>query len=227
MRLTLDRDQARFALAEYAELPDDEEPTEEAYEALAFDPGCSTSTELDRLMVALRDGGAILLDGSPTDCVHVYPNDDEDDCGAVIGAWVDGMLVSRGRTSIRHLARDIMGRSGFELMCEIAEGALRRVNDALASYEAARQPAVDPMMTLEKWIGEIYDSLVTTKPASVSGPFGQHGVLYDEDEDGDSFATIGMNLPRHPIHVFAEIEDGTYGSLQGLRVYLSPRQDRE
>lgn len=58
------------------------------------------------------------------------------------------------------------------------------------------------------------------RPLCVSGPFGEHGVhYYDADADGlGAYAFIGFNLPAG---VFVEIEDGTYGELEGFRVYLA------
>lgn len=47
---------------------------------------------------------------------------------------------------------------------------------------------------------------------------GIHGIDYYDDDEFGPAATIGFNLP-HPL--FAEIEDGTYGQLQGFRVFLA------
>lgn len=55
-------------------------------------------------------------------------------------------------------------------------------------------------------------------PSEISGPFGTHGCLYGEDEDGKKFVTVGFNMPPD---VWAELEDGTYGELQGWRIYLT------
>lgn len=43
------------------------------------------------------------------------------------------------------------------------------------------------------------------------------GIHYGEDEDGDAFALVGYSLPEA---IYAEIDSGTYGTLQGFRVYL-------
>jgi hypothetical protein len=59
---------------------------------------------------------------------------------------------------------------------------------------------------------------VSGRPDQIVGPFGAHGVTYGTDEDGEPYATVGFVLPGD--EVFAEIEDGTYGSLCGFRVYL-------
>lgn len=62
-----------------------------------------------------------------------------------------------------------------------------------------------------------------TKPwgtiEEIATHYGVLGVTYSIDEDGDEYATIGYNLPEG---VMAEVEDGTYGSLQGFRVYRLP-----
>jgi hypothetical protein len=55
----------------------------------------------------------------------------------------------------------------------------------------------------------------------VTSPFGDHGVVYDMDETG-CFATIGFTLPDA---CYAEIEDGTYGQLNGLRIYRDDVED--
>jgi hypothetical protein len=39
------------------------------------------------------------------------------------------------------------------------------------------------------------------------------------DEDNCKFVTIGFTMPHH---VFAEIDDGTYGTLHGWRIYYDP-----
>ena len=55
----------------------------------------------------------------------------------------------------------------------------------------------------------------------VESVFGTHGVVYtsaddsEEPEEGD-YATIGFVLPDG---LYAEIESGTYGELQGIRIY--------
>lgn len=48
-----------------------------------------------------------------------------------------------------------------------------------------------------------------------------HGITYDSDEFGE-FMVVGFSFPEIENYgsVFAEIEDGTYGELQGIRVYL-------
>ncbi len=53
------------------------------------------------------------------------------------------------------------------------------------------------------------------RPQSVTSEFGQHGVHYGKDETG-TYAVIGFSTIKN---VYAETEDGTYGVLQGWRVY--------
>ena len=52
---------------------------------------------------------------------------------------------------------------------------------------------------------------------------GVHGTDYDTDEDGDEFVTVSMVVggsERHmDVSVYVEIEDGTYGQMQGFRIY--------
>lgn len=57
-------------------------------------------------------------------------------------------------------------------------------------------------------------------PTVVNGPETTHGIVYGfDDEQGEVFATVGYSLPQDE-RVFAEIEDGTYGQLQGIRIYI-------
>lgn len=45
-----------------------------------------------------------------------------------------------------------------------------------------------------------------------------HGLIWGFDpEQGERYVLVGYNLPPG---VYAEIEDGTYGELQGIRVYV-------
>jgi len=47
------------------------------------------------------------------------------------------------------------------------------------------------------------------------GTFDRLGVIFGDDGEGE-FVTIGFILPDD---CYAEIEDGTYGQLQGIRIY--------
>lgn len=48
----------------------------------------------------------------------------------------------------------------------------------------------------------------------------RYGLAWGFDTELDEvFVSVGYNLP-HDTQVFAEIEDGTYGQLQALRIYL-------
>lgn len=75
-----------------------------------------------------------------------------------------------------------------------------------------------PWMSLNEWL----DFLVARfsnpdyRPTVVEGPFGRHGVSYTNDDDLH-FASVGFTLPAD---TFAEIEDGTYGSLNAFRIAL-------
>jgi hypothetical protein len=62
----------------------------------------------------------------------------------------------------------------------------------------------------------------SSQGAMLGSPFGQHGYIFGEDEQGDEYVTIGFVLPEG---VYAEIEDGTYGQLQGLRIYRDGAHD--
>lgn len=55
-------------------------------------------------------------------------------------------------------------------------------------------------------------------PDSYQWPDGStSGIYYAADEDGEDYAVVGYNLPDG---IYAEIDSGTYGTLQGFRVYL-------
>lgn len=76
-------------------------------------------------------------------------------------------------------------------------------------------PSTD--MNIEDFTDELRRHLTEERPTTLESPAGTQGVTYGSDDQGE-FATIGMTLPEG---VFAEIEDGTFGQLQGYRVYLS------
>jgi len=78
--------------------------------------------------------------------------------------------------------------------------------------------SVDPGTVLYDWLASLEEKCAS-RPEIIVGPFGTHGVLYEEDEDGESYALVGFVLPDG---VFAEIECETYGRLAGWRVYLEP-----
>ena len=56
------------------------------------------------------------------------------------------------------------------------------------------------------------------RPTLIKSPFGDLGVVWDYDPEFGTYATVGFNLPDG---IYAEIEDGTYGQLQGFRIYTS------
>lgn len=72
-------------------------------------------------------------------------------------------------------------------------------------------PSYDELSAMAEYVRE-------HKPDRYEWPNGDHsGIHYGEDEDGDTFALVGYNLPEH---IYAEIDSDTYGTLQGFRVYL-------
>jgi len=85
--------------------------------------------------------------------------------------------------------------------------------------------AINPDQQLYNWLRDVRMRLTSgDMPNQVTGPFGTHGVTYGE-ETGEQYATVGFCLPDG---VFAEVEDGTYGQLQGLRVFLDgPEAERD
>lgn len=69
-------------------------------------------------------------------------------------------------------------------------------------------------------LGLMWDA-IQGRASHVTTPIGQHGIDYHEDHGEGEYATVGFLLPDPSIWpVYAEIEDGTYGQLQGLRFYL-------
>lgn len=69
-------------------------------------------------------------------------------------------------------------------------------------------------------LGLMWDA-VQGRASSVDTPLGKHGIDYHDDGEGP-YATVGFLLPDPSLWpVYAEIEDGTYGQLQGLRFYLN------
>lgn len=57
------------------------------------------------------------------------------------------------------------------------------------------------------------------RPTEINSQFGTHGVTYGDDEFGP-YATVGFNLANLSHGAYAEIEDGTFGELQGFRFYF-------
>ena len=75
-----------------------------------------------------------------------------------------------------------------------------------------------PWLSLGEWLNFLVARFANPdyRPTVVEGPFGHHGVSYTNDDDLH-FASVGFTLPAD---TFAEIEDGTYGSLQAFRIAL-------
>ncbi|MHB1712222.1 MAG: hypothetical protein ACYCV7_12585 [Acidimicrobiales bacterium] len=77
--------------------------------------------------------------------------------------------------------------------------------------------AIDPNQQLYGFLGDVRARLAAgERPMQVSGPFGVHGMGYGE-EDGEAYAVIGFALPDG---VYAETDGGTYGELQGFRIFI-------
>lgn len=82
--------------------------------------------------------------------------------------------------------------------------------------------AITPNNPLFDFIEDVKDGLRAHwgKVASVTSTFGNHSIEY-QTEAGEEYAIVAFMLPDD---VFAEIEDGTYGTLNGFRIY---REDLE
>lgn len=77
-------------------------------------------------------------------------------------------------------------------------------------------------VNLYNWLRDESEKFLTDAsyyPQQVMSQYGLHGCTYGVDEDDCKFVTIGFNMPPH---VFAEIEEGTWGNLQGWRIYYDP-----
>ena len=106
--------------------------------------------------------------------------------------------------------------------------AIRRLrSDGTVEYEShyqagkrqggAPQAAIAPDQQLYNFLGGVRSRLDSgERPTEIVGPFGTHGVRYDE-EDGEEYATVGFALPDG---VFAEIDGDAYGEMVGFRIYL-------
>lgn len=72
---------------------------------------------------------------------------------------------------------------------------------------------------LFRWLDSL-GFILTEHPLRVSGPFGDFDVEYHLDLDtNEEYAEIGFMLPDDE-RIYAVIEDGTYGVLFGIRIYL-------
>jgi hypothetical protein len=72
-----------------------------------------------------------------------------------------------------------------------------------------------PDADLYVWLIEQREKFVTDfeyRPTQIMSPYGLHGCTYGVDDDNCKFVTIGFNMVPY---VFAEIENGTWGNLQG------------
>lgn len=76
------------------------------------------------------------------------------------------------------------------------------------------------MNVIDDFIRSVHHDLSEgEQPEVVNSVFGQHGVHYGEDENG-TYAIVGFSTNKD---VYAEIEDGTYGTLQGWRIYYTTK----
>jgi len=212
---TLDRYMALAALwDDYAVSrgAEDRVPRAADFDRFMFWGRDGVSSDIADMLQELQDAGAISRGGRAVDYLTVIPCDTEEAFRLVLGAHLDGLLVSGGVVEPDELVAGLPGRSGFDLICEMVEAVLEEIEQAVTRYEASR---VDPGTALFDWASSLEEQCASA-PEIVTSPFGSHNVTYDEDEDGERYATVGFVLPDD---VFAEIEGGTYGGLVGLRVY--------
>lgn len=75
----------------------------------------------------------------------------------------------------------------------------------------------DEIDSQEEW-GDVDRIFVTSTGKSDEDIMHTFIVTYGDDDDGEQYAFIRDDNST-PINVYAEIEDGTYGELQGWRIY--------
>lgn len=191
---------------------EDRVPRAEGFDGFMFWGRDGVSSDIEEMLESLQESEAISRDGRAVDYLTVIPCDTGEVFRLVPGARLDGLLVSGGIVEPGELVADLSGRAGFDLICEMVEAVLSEIERAVARYEAGR---VDAGTALFDWASSLEEQCASS-PEIITSPFGSHNVTYDEDEDGDRYATVGFVLLDS---VFVEIEGGTYGNLVGLRVY--------
>ncbi len=173
----------------------------------------------DVVQAAISDGVLVAPEGC--DLVAYYL--DGGDPGFIFGLrpFADGTFASSANvTSFFVEARDLYSKSDdvAALAREVVDIVAGEYTALLPAYYKAFGAPVDVVTVSYDWMSGLGFTVAMSAPEVVVGPFGSHGVTYGVDEDGESYATIGFVLPEG---VFAEIEDGTYGNLTGLRIYLA------
>lgn len=208
----LERDTALAALWDDYARGSGDAPAAADFDGFTFWGHDGVSSDIADMLQLLQNAGAISRDGSAVDYLPVIPCDTEEAFRLLPGARLDGLLVSGGVVEPDELVADLSDRAGFDLICEMVEAVLSEIERAVARYEAGR---VDAGTALFDWASSLEEQCASS-PEILTSPFGSHNVTYDEDEDGDRYATVGFVLLDS---VFVEIEGGTYGNLVGLRVY--------
>jgi len=95
--------------------------------------------------------------------------------------------------------------------CEAFQAAVRQY--------AESAPEADPCgwyAEMASWL-EMVKAQLRDRPDTVRGPLGDHPVYYNIDEMDEEYALVAFPLPDE---VYAEIEDSTYGVMEGFRLYL-------
>ena len=172
----------------------------------------------DIVQGAISDGVLVAPEGC--DLVAYYLRGD--DPGFIFGLrpFADGAFASSANvTSFFVEARDLYSESDdvAALAREVVDIVAGEYTALLPAYYKAFGEAVDVATVSYDWMSGL-GFVVANAPEVVVGPFGSHGVTYGVDEDGERYASVGFVLPEG---VYAEIEDGTYGTLTGLRIYLN------
>jgi len=169
----------------------------------------------DIVQAAISDGVLV----APEGCEMVAYYLDRDDPGFIFGLRPrDGAAAPSNVTSHFVESRSVHSGStdAAAEVGEIVDVVAGEYTALLPTYHKAFGAPVDVATVSYDWMGGLGFAVANT-PEIIVGPFGSHGVTYGNDEDNEPYATVGFVLPEG---VFAEIEDGTYGNLTGLRIYL-------
>ncbi|MHB1772059.1 MAG: hypothetical protein ACYCST_10000 [Acidimicrobiales bacterium] len=175
--------------------------------------------DVNEIVQAAISGGVLV---APEGCDLVAYYLDGGDPGFIFGLrpFADGTFASSANvTSFFVEVRDLYSESddGAALAREVVDIVAGEYTALLPAYYKAFGAPVDVATISYDWMSGLGCD-VANAPEVIVGPFGSHGVRYGNDEDNEPYATVGFVLPEG---VFAEIEDGTYGNLTGLRIYLN------
>lgn len=103
---------------------------------------------------------------------------------------------------------------------DVEENVTKRSPVDLLDVQQEEVTAPSRVTNLRGWLLNLRDDLLNgERPREVALQGNAHAIEYDKDPDDEDhpFALVRFTVPAG---VLAEIEDNTYGALQGFRVYL-------